>query len=75
VKGFSYKEIAEIAGVPIGTVMSRLHRGRKALSKQLGQLAKESSARREPIAGGALRAARNGHDPPARPPPSPVPAR
>jgi RNA polymerase sigma-70 factor, ECF subfamily len=35
VDGFSYKEIAEMVEIPIGTVMSRLHRGRKALQKRL----------------------------------------
>jgi RNA polymerase sigma-70 factor (ECF subfamily) len=39
VEGFSYKEIADILEIPIGTVMSRLHRGRKALQKRLYEYA------------------------------------
>ena len=41
VEGFSYKEIAEMLGIPIGTVMSRLHRGRKFLQRRLLDLAQE----------------------------------
>jgi len=40
VEGYSYKEIAEIVGVPTGTVMSRLHRGRKLLRASLTEYAK-----------------------------------
>jgi RNA polymerase sigma-70 factor, ECF subfamily len=39
VEGFSYKEIAEMLEIPIGTVMSRLHRGRKAMQKALHEFA------------------------------------
>jgi RNA polymerase sigma-70 factor (ECF subfamily) len=35
VEGFSYKEIADMLDIPIGTVMSRLHRGRKAMQREL----------------------------------------
>ena len=35
IEGYAYKEIAEIMGTPIGTVMSRLHRGRGRLRDKL----------------------------------------
>lgn len=59
VEGFSYKEIAEIVGIPVGTVMSRLHRGRRRLQKELWDYA---------VTSGYLGAWRNGD---AAPPQSP----
>ena len=51
VEGFSYKEIAKILDVPIGTVMSRLHRGRKALEKALWDFAEQRGLTGERVAG------------------------
>lgn len=46
---FSYKEIADIMDCPVGTVMSRLHRGRRLLQKELREYAiKEGIVKREP---------------------------
>lgn len=56
IQGFSYKEIAEIVGCPVGTVMSRLFRGRRILQKQLysyaireGIIAPDTDAEGQPI--------------------------
>ncbi len=57
-EGFSYKEIAEILDIPIGTVMSRLHRGRKAMQKRLWEFASER--------GLAARRRRKDHEPSLR---------
>jgi RNA polymerase sigma-70 factor (ECF subfamily) len=48
VEGFSYKEIAEMLEIPIGTVMSRLHRGRKSMQRKLYEFA-EARGLVEPI--------------------------
>ena len=41
-EGFSYAEVAEIVGIPTGTVMSRLNRARKTLSEQLLELKEQN---------------------------------
>jgi len=48
----SYQEIADILGVPIGTVRSRLHRGRHMLQKQLWRVAEELGIVRPPAMAG-----------------------
>lgn len=58
IEGFSYKEIAEMLSIPIGTVMSRLHRGRRQLQVKLWEYAKRAhyvSADQAPPAGGGVR--------------------
>ena len=52
VEGFAYKEIAEILDIPIGTVMSRLHRGRRALQKALFDFGRERGLVDRPVESG-----------------------
>jgi RNA polymerase sigma-70 factor (ECF subfamily) len=47
VEGFSYKEISKIVNCPVGTVMSRIYRGRKMLKEKLAGYAKKNGYERE----------------------------
>jgi RNA polymerase sigma-70 factor, ECF subfamily len=69
VEGFAYKEIAEILDIPIGTVMSRLHRGRKAMQKQLYDFA----AQRNLLPSGAVAPGEARPAGETQPPAQPVP--
>jgi RNA polymerase sigma-70 factor (ECF subfamily) len=55
IEGFSYAEMAEIMDVPMGTVMSRLHRGRKQLQERLWEKARERGIVKGPREGSGRR--------------------
>jgi len=61
-EGFSYKEIAEILEVPVGTVMSRLYRGRRLLEEAMLQYAREHGYIREGEEPAKMRSRQDGKD-------------
>jgi RNA polymerase sigma-70 factor, ECF subfamily len=53
IEGYPYREVAELMGTPIGTVMSRLHRGRSKLREKLARYAPAATAAAVPAQAGA----------------------
>jgi len=48
--GFATKEVARILNLPLGTVLARLHRGRKLFEKRMWEYAETHALLREPVA-------------------------
>jgi RNA polymerase sigma-70 factor (ECF subfamily) len=59
VEGFSYQEIADIMKTPVGTVMSRLHRGRRMLRESLADYARDRGITVAPTTTGAQKMSRS----------------
>ena len=76
IEGYPYREIAEMMGTPIGTVMSRLHRGRRRIREQVTEPRPAPSAPGQPALGVLARGAvlARGDDPPEPPACAPRPA-
>jgi RNA polymerase sigma-70 factor, ECF subfamily len=49
IEGMAYREVAEAMGCPIGTVMSRLHRARKAVAQKLGIVPEQETSKEESV--------------------------